>query len=128
MVSAPPGRSSTTTCWPSSGVSSAASNRATVSVALPAACGTTNLIGWSGYSAARLALAAQAKISAIRLRLHMMSSRQSLERGLFLTRGAIEGRASVLHDTLDLAFAVLTRLRLAVIDLKIVLKIAERAV
>src|SRR6185312_1701571 len=50
-VSAPPGLSSTITVPPSAGPSSAARMRATVSVALPAACGTISRIGWSGYSA-----------------------------------------------------------------------------
>ena len=39
-------------CRPAAGPSSAARMRATVSVALPAACGTINRIGLSGYSAA----------------------------------------------------------------------------
>jgi hypothetical protein len=51
MVSAPPGRFSTTTCWPSSWLSTAPISRAALSVALPAAWGTTRRIGWSGYSA-----------------------------------------------------------------------------
>src|SRR5262245_60720807 len=60
MVSAPPGRLSTTTCCPISLASSAPMMRATVSVALPAACGTMSLIGLSGYSAAALVANAQA--------------------------------------------------------------------
>src|SRR5688500_17321890 len=52
MVSAPPGRLSTMICWPSSLPSSAPRMRATVSVALPAACGTISRTGLSGYSAA----------------------------------------------------------------------------
>src|SRR5437879_3537392 len=52
MVSAPPGRLSITICWPSSLPSSAPRMRATVSVALPAACGTMSLTGLSGYCAA----------------------------------------------------------------------------
>src|SRR5262249_42045651 len=51
-VSAPPGRLSTTTCCPISLPSSAPRMRATVSVALPAACGTMSRTGRSGYSAA----------------------------------------------------------------------------
>ena len=39
-----------------------------------------------------------------------------------------EGRASDLHDAFDLSFAMGTRLAFAVIDLKIMLKIAERAI
>src|SRR5438093_36261 len=44
MVSAPPARLSITIGWPISLASSAPSRRATVSVALPAACGTTIVI------------------------------------------------------------------------------------
>ena len=51
-VRAPPGRLSITICCPSSLPSSAPRMRATVSVALPAACGTMSLIGLSGYCAA----------------------------------------------------------------------------
>src|SRR5687767_6450019 len=51
MVRAPPGRFSTTTLAPSCRPSSGASRRATLSVALPAACGTTSRIGRSGYCA-----------------------------------------------------------------------------
>src|SRR5687768_16684369 len=54
MVSAPPGRFSTTTLVPSCLPSSGASRRATLSVALPAACGTIMRIGRSGYCAAAL--------------------------------------------------------------------------
>src|SRR5688572_26732325 len=54
MVSAPPGRFSTTTLAPSCLASSGASRRATLSVALPAACGTIMRIGRSGYCAAAL--------------------------------------------------------------------------
>src|SRR5262245_13985226 len=52
MVSAPPGRLSTTTAWPSSLASAGPTMRAMLSVALPAACGTTRRIGRSGYCAA----------------------------------------------------------------------------
>src|SRR6185503_9494271 len=52
MVSAPPGRLSTMTGWPSSLDSAGATMRAMLSVALPAACGTTSRIGRSGYCAA----------------------------------------------------------------------------
>src|SRR5688572_26672696 len=51
MVRAPPGRFSTTTLAPSWRPSSGASRRATLSVALPAACGTIMRIGRSGYCA-----------------------------------------------------------------------------
>src|SRR3954469_1151394 len=61
MVSAPPGRLSTTTDCPSWRASSGATRRVTLSVALPAACGTTKRIGRSGYSAA--AVAAKKKAS-----------------------------------------------------------------
>src|SRR5688572_24444180 len=57
MVSAPPGRFSTTTVWPSAFVSSGARMRATVSVALPGAWGTMKRIGRSGYCAAAPAAA-----------------------------------------------------------------------
>jgi hypothetical protein len=40
IVSPPPGRLSTTTCWPRMRVSSKAMMRADVSEALPGACGT----------------------------------------------------------------------------------------
>src|SRR5690349_6861811 len=50
-VSAPPGLSSTMMVPPRMGAISAARMRATVSVALPAACGTIRRIGLSGYSA-----------------------------------------------------------------------------
>src|SRR6185503_6659949 len=52
MVSAPPGRFSTTTGCPRGFDISGARMRATVSVALPAACGTISLTGRSGYCAA----------------------------------------------------------------------------
>src|SRR5256885_3075686 len=45
MVRAPPGRLSTTTDCPSWRASSGATRRATLSVALPGACGTTKRIG-----------------------------------------------------------------------------------
>src|SRR5258707_11793540 len=51
MVKAAPGRFSTMMVWLSCGPSSDAKMRATVSVALPGACGTINRIGLSGYSA-----------------------------------------------------------------------------
>src|SRR5688500_19262367 len=51
MVRAPPGRLSTITCWPSIFDSSGATRRAMLSVALPAAWGTTRRIGRSGNSA-----------------------------------------------------------------------------
>src|SRR5688572_28652554 len=76
MVSAPPGRFSTTTLVPSWRPSSGASRRATLSVALPAACGTTRRIGRSGYCAkATCATAAQMAIasnfmSGLQLRAH----------------------------------------------------------
>src|SRR5689334_2969497 len=55
IVSAPPGRFSTTTGWPSGRAISGASNRARLSVALPAACGTMSLSGFSGYPASAAA-------------------------------------------------------------------------
>src|SRR5581483_7967296 len=130
MVSAPPGRSSTTTCWPSSGDNSAASNLAMLSVALPAACGTTKRIGWSGNSAAARSVVTQRKVSAIKAcrRMAVVPGLAGDKRGLFLARRAIEGRAAVLHDALDLALAAWAGLALAVIDLEIVLEVAERAV
>src|SRR5262245_45551048 len=60
MVNAPPGRLSTTICWPISLPSSAPRMRATVSVALPAACGTISRIGRSGYSATAWVASTQA--------------------------------------------------------------------
>src|SRR6185503_3731827 len=57
MVSAPPGRLSTITGWPSSFDSAGPTRRAMLSVALPAACGTTRRIGRSGNSAAALVAA-----------------------------------------------------------------------
>ena len=48
MVKAAPGLFSITIVWPSCGPNSAARMRATVSVALPGACGTISLIGLSG--------------------------------------------------------------------------------
>ena len=57
MVSAPPGRFSTTTAWPSAFDNSGERMRATVSVALPGACGTMKRIGRSGYCAAAPAAA-----------------------------------------------------------------------
>src|SRR5882757_8267817 len=51
MVKAAPGLFSTMMVWLSCGPSSDARMRATVSVALPGACGTINRIGLSGYSA-----------------------------------------------------------------------------
>src|SRR5258706_6988933 len=61
MVSAPPGRLSTITGCPSSRAMPGATSRAMLSVALPAACGTTRRIGRSGNSA--LANAAHADIA-----------------------------------------------------------------
>src|SRR5689334_11690237 len=52
MVSAPPGRLSTTTGWPRNFAISGAISRARLSVALPTACGTTRRMGRSGYCAA----------------------------------------------------------------------------
>src|ERR1044071_7143882 len=52
MVSAPPGRLSTTTGWPRNFAISGAMSRARLSVALPTACGTTRRMGRSGYCAA----------------------------------------------------------------------------
>src|SRR4051812_41544258 len=52
MVSAPPGRFSTTIGWPSRLPSSGDSRRAKLSVGLPAACGAIKRIGRSGYWAA----------------------------------------------------------------------------
>src|SRR3954462_11133418 len=52
MVSAPPGRLSTMTDWPRNLAISGAIRRAMLSVALPAACGTTKRIGRSGNCAA----------------------------------------------------------------------------
>src|SRR5258706_1381774 len=52
IVSAPPGRFSTTTGWPRAFDISGARMRATVSVALPGAWGTINLRGRSGNCAA----------------------------------------------------------------------------
>src|SRR6185369_17246704 len=51
MVSAPPGRLSTTTGWPSGRDISGARMRASVSVALPGACGTISRSGLSGNCA-----------------------------------------------------------------------------
>src|ERR1051325_6409286 len=56
MVSAPPGRFSTTTGWPRNLAISGASRREMLSVALPAACGTIMRIGRSGNCAAELAV------------------------------------------------------------------------
>src|SRR5688500_10592726 len=70
MVNAPPGRLSTTTFWPSCLESSGARVRATLSVALPAACGTTSRIGRSGYwAAAAPAATSRAAASPLRLQL-----------------------------------------------------------
>src|SRR5262245_12591246 len=51
IVSAPPGRLSTTTCCPRNLDISGVTMREIVSVALPGACGTTKRIGFSGYCA-----------------------------------------------------------------------------
>ena len=64
IVSAPPGRLSTTTCCPRDFDISGARMRETVSVALPGACGTMNRIGLSGYSANALPPAKSAAASA----------------------------------------------------------------
>src|SRR5690242_15984784 len=69
MVSAPPGRLSTTTAWPSCLAMPGATSRATLSVALPAACGTTKRTGRSGYSAAACAAAKHSSNSQLRLEL-----------------------------------------------------------
>ena len=45
-----------------------------------------------------------------------------------LTAWAKEGRATALHDTLDLALAMPAWFTLTVIDLKIVLEVAERPI
>src|ERR1044071_9790374 len=58
MVRAPPGRLSTTTFCPSCLLNSGARVRETLSVALPAAWGTTSRIGRSGYCALALPAAA----------------------------------------------------------------------
>src|SRR3954468_15030467 len=52
MMRAPPGRLSTMTGWPRNLAISGATRRAMLSVALPAACGTTRRIGRSGNCAA----------------------------------------------------------------------------
>src|ERR1700676_5458336 len=77
MVSAPPARSSTTICAPSSRPSSAARMRATVSVALPAACGTINPIGRSGYSAKAPVGNAVHRSMKTNRRLRMLTSRHA---------------------------------------------------
>src|SRR5687767_10838843 len=77
MVSAPPGRLSTTTAWPSSFASAGATMRAMLSVALPAACGTTRRIGRSGNwarlgaAASHAAPRATSKAGSFRLGLHL---------------------------------------------------------
>src|SRR3954462_2304590 len=63
-VSAPPGRLSTTTDCPSCLESAGASRRAKLSVALPAACGTTRRTGWAGYCARATGGATSATTSA----------------------------------------------------------------
>src|SRR5688572_28017308 len=76
-VNAPPGRLSTTTFWPSFLESSGARLRATLSVALPAACGTTSRIGRSGYCAAA-APAARSRAAASPLRLELPTNLTAL--------------------------------------------------
>src|SRR5688572_24047552 len=73
MVSAPPGRLSTTTAWPSSLASAGATMRAMLSVALPAACGTTRRSGRSGNCAAtgHAAPRARTRTKCFRLRLQL---------------------------------------------------------
>src|SRR6185312_8943127 len=168
MVSAPPGRSSTSTVWPSSGPSTAASRRAALSVALPAACGTISRIGRSGYSAraaVNVKVTASAAMTKRRMRrvlpnsfdqgctgacgchahpLHRSSPRKrgpavpngkaqldSRLRGnersmrLLLATRTEERRPALLHDTLHRAAAVQARLTFPVVDLEIVLEVAE---
>src|SRR5262245_47194549 len=100
MVSAPPGRFSTTTGWPSDFAISGASMRATVSVALPAACGTMSRNGLSGNCAAagagRNSAAAQAS-----------NSPAAAFTGLALEAGAHEFLAVVALLALGLLVAVL---------------------
>ena len=74
MVSAPPGRLSTTICCPISLANSAPRMRATVSVALPAACGTISLIGLSGYCAAAPVANAQASSNRVKRNVRMAPS------------------------------------------------------
>src|SRR5687768_6704914 len=73
MVSAPPGRLSTITAWPSSRARAGATMRAMLSVALPAACGTTRRRGRSGNCAAtgHAAPRARSKTKCFRLRLQL---------------------------------------------------------
>src|SRR6185295_2512383 len=79
MVSAPPGRFSTTTGCPSGRDISGARMRATVSVALPAACGTTSRSGLSGYCAAEPAAApASSSASAARFTLAFQAAAHEL--------------------------------------------------
>src|SRR5258706_12947570 len=74
MVSAPPGRFSTTTGCPSGRDISGARIRATVSVALPAACGTTSRRGRSGYcAAAQTAAPASSSAAAARFTLSLQA-------------------------------------------------------
>src|SRR5690242_9100455 len=82
MVSAPPGRLSTTTGWPSCFAIPGETSRATLSVALPAACGTTKRTGRSGYRSGDCAaamLAAQPRTSS-QLRLQLRTDLAALLR------------------------------------------------
>src|SRR5688572_32839229 len=77
MVSAPPGRLSTTTGCPSSFDNAGPTMRAMLSVALPAACGTIRRIGRSGYCAATGHAAPRATIAArkdFRLRIQLAAN------------------------------------------------------
>src|SRR5262245_4316123 len=80
MVSAPPGRLSTTTGWPSSFESAGPTMRAMLSVALPAACGTTRRIGRSGNCAAagHAAPRARRNTRCFRLRLQLAADLAAL--------------------------------------------------
>src|SRR6185295_13391843 len=95
MVSAPPGRFSTTTGCPSGRDISGARIRATVSVALPAACGTISRSARSGYCAAAPATV-PARISAAQAR-----------STLALQAGTHEGLAIVAFLALRLLIAIL---------------------
>src|SRR6478735_8815821 len=85
IISAPPGRLSTTICCFNCWASSAATSLATVSEALPGACGTISLIGRTGYSAAGTSICAN---SALAL----------MARILFSARSCIRLRARQLDD------------------------------
>src|SRR6185295_4514808 len=90
MVRAPPGRFSTTTGWPSALESSGASMRATVSVALPGAWGTTSLTARSGNWAAAPVASASARHAA----------RNLLDRAKYLPDDVAAGLDRVLADFL----------------------------